>query len=50
LTGYGQEEDKEKSLSAGFHHHLVKPVDPASLIKMIAIEGTQQLERLSSLN
>jgi len=25
-------------------------VDPASLIKMIAIEGTQQLERLSSLN
>ena len=27
MTGYGQEEDKQRSRSAGFHHHLVKPVD-----------------------
>lgn len=27
LTGYGQESDRRKSQSAGFHHHLVKPVD-----------------------
>ena len=27
LTGYGQESDREKSHTAGFHHHLVKPVD-----------------------
>jgi two-component system CheB/CheR fusion protein len=27
LTGYGQEEDIERSRAAGFDHHLVKPVD-----------------------
>jgi PAS domain S-box-containing protein len=27
LTGYGQESDRSKSREAGFHHHLVKPVD-----------------------
>jgi two-component system CheB/CheR fusion protein len=26
LTGYGQEEDRQRSLAAGFDHHLVKPV------------------------
>ena len=27
LTGYGQTEDRERSKSAGFNHHLLKPVD-----------------------
>jgi PAS domain S-box-containing protein len=27
LTGYGQESDREEARQAGFHHHLVKPVD-----------------------
>jgi signal transduction histidine kinase/PleD family two-component response regulator len=27
LTGYGQEEDRRRSLAAGFNYHLVKPVD-----------------------
>ena len=27
LTGYGQESDRQKSRAAGFHAHLVKPVD-----------------------
>jgi PAS domain S-box-containing protein len=27
VTGYGQESDRQKSRAAGFHHHLVKPVD-----------------------
>ena len=26
LTGYGQASDKARSLAAGFHRHLVKPV------------------------
>lgn len=26
MTGYGQEEDRQRSRSAGFDHHLVKPV------------------------
>jgi PAS domain S-box-containing protein len=31
LTGYGQEEDRRRSFEAGFDHHLVKPVDLATL-------------------
>ncbi len=27
MTGYGQEEDRRRSWEAGFHHHLVKPVE-----------------------
>jgi CheY-like chemotaxis protein len=31
LTGWGQEEDRQRTKEAGFHNHLVKPVDPARL-------------------
>ena len=27
VTGYGQDSDRQRSAEAGFHHHLVKPVD-----------------------
>lgn len=27
LTGYGQSEDRARSIAAGFDPHLVKPVD-----------------------
>ena len=33
LTGWGQEEDRQKSREAGFDDHLVKPVDHAALIE-----------------
>jgi CheY-like chemotaxis protein len=36
LTGWGQDEDRRRSREAGFDHHLVKPVDPQALMKMIA--------------
>jgi CheY-like chemotaxis protein len=36
LTGWGQEEDKERSREAGFDFHLVKPVDPAALEKLLS--------------
>jgi signal transduction histidine kinase len=36
LTGWGQEEDKCRSKAAGFNFHMVKPVDPADLEKLIA--------------
>lgn len=35
LTGWGQEEDLRKSREAGFNHHLVKPVEPMVLFKML---------------
>ncbi|HQZ64332.1 MAG TPA: response regulator, partial [Planctomycetaceae bacterium] len=36
LTGWGQEEDRRRSQEAGFDHHLVKPVEPAALDKLLA--------------
>jgi PAS domain S-box-containing protein len=36
LTGWGQEEDKRRSLEAGFDHHLTKPVEAAVLEKLLA--------------
>jgi signal transduction histidine kinase/DNA-binding response OmpR family regulator len=36
LSGYGQPEDRRKTLDAGFDMHLVKPVDPARLSTAIA--------------
>ena len=41
LTGYGREEDKERSLASGFDHHLVKPVDPESLGDLIRRLGSE---------
>jgi CheY-like chemotaxis protein len=35
-TGWGQEEDRRRSLESGFDAHLVKPVDPESLFALIA--------------
>lgn len=34
LTGYGQREDRERSMAAGFDEHLVKPVTPETLEKI----------------
>jgi CheY-like chemotaxis protein len=36
VTGWGQEEDKRRSKEAGFDHHIVKPVDPGMLRKLLA--------------
>jgi PAS domain S-box-containing protein len=36
LTGYGHERDRVKSKAAGFHHHLVKPIEGEKLIRFLA--------------
>jgi len=36
LTGYGQEEDRRRSSSAGFDHHLVKPIDVDRLLELLS--------------
>jgi CheY-like chemotaxis protein len=36
LTGYGQPEDRQRALDSGFDVHLVKPVDLASLVRVMA--------------
>ncbi|MFT3922217.1 MAG: ATP-binding protein [Myxococcales bacterium] len=35
LTGYGSPEQKGKAFEAGFDHHLLKPVEPAMVRKLI---------------
>ena len=36
LTGWGQEEDRQRSLEAGFDAHLVKPLDHEALLTLLA--------------
>jgi CheY-like chemotaxis protein len=36
ITGWGQEEDRRQSEQSGFDLHLVKPVDPIALLKLLA--------------
>jgi len=39
LSGYGTEEDRRKSMYAGFDSHLVKPLDPSTLPAILAQAG-----------
>jgi CheY-like chemotaxis protein len=36
VTGWGQEDDRRRSREAEFDHHMVKPVDPDELMKLLA--------------
>ncbi|HWL73216.1 MAG TPA: ATP-binding protein, partial [Burkholderiaceae bacterium] len=35
VTGFGQEEDRQKARDAGFDHHMVKPIDASSLLETL---------------
>jgi CheY-like chemotaxis protein len=39
LTGWGQDGDKRRSREAGFDHHLVKPIEPEMLRKLLGTSG-----------
>ena len=36
VTGWGQEEDRQRSSEVGLNVHMVKPVEPAALEKLLA--------------
>jgi PAS domain S-box-containing protein len=36
VTGWGQEEDKQRAREAGFDHHLTKPVEPEAVLNLLA--------------
>ena len=42
LTGWGQPQDKQRALDAGFDAHLVKPADPSILMRVLARACTDQ--------
>jgi PAS domain S-box-containing protein len=35
FTGYGQDDDRRRVREAGFDHHLLKPLEPEALVKII---------------
>lgn len=37
LTGWGQDEDRKRSVAAGFDHHLVKPADIEQLRQLLMV-------------
>jgi CheY-like chemotaxis protein len=40
MTGYGQKQDRQRSLESGFDGHLVKPVPPDELFRVIESAGS----------
>ena len=39
MTGYGHEDDRKRSLESGFDGHLVKPVMPAEMLRLVDAEA-----------
>jgi CheY-like chemotaxis protein len=39
LTGYGGPRDLARSQAAGFHAHLLKPIDPNRLLNALEVSG-----------
>jgi CheY-like chemotaxis protein len=47
ITGWAQDEDRRRSKEAGFDWHLVKPVDPQALLRLLGelTRGRRPVER-----
>jgi PAS domain S-box-containing protein len=45
MTGWGQDQDKQRAMEAGFDFHLTKPVDPEVLERLLA-DPSAQLEAI----
>jgi len=39
LTGWGAEDDRDRTRSAGFDHHLTKPADPLAIDAVLLAAG-----------
>jgi signal transduction histidine kinase/ActR/RegA family two-component response regulator len=38
MTGYGQDADRQRSCAAGIDHHLVKPLEPRDVRRILSVE------------
>jgi CheY-like chemotaxis protein len=45
VTGWGQNEDRQRAHDAGFDCHMVKPIDPESLTTTLAGLSAQRANR-----
>lgn len=49
VTGWGQEEDRQRSSEVGLNMHMVKPVEPSALEKLLSeLKRNREIERRSS--
>ena len=48
MSGYGMNADRERSLAAGYRHHLVKPMDLEQLEDMLAEAARERAASTSS--
>jgi CheY-like chemotaxis protein len=44
MTGYGQDDDRRRSQEAGFNYHLVKPVDPNEIRRLLVAKPTPPVQ------
>jgi CheY-like chemotaxis protein len=44
-TGWGQREDIDRALGSGFDFHLVKPVDPNAVLRLLTQNRPAQAQR-----
>ena len=44
ITGYGQAEDRERAIAAGFDAHLVKPIDLEQLAELLSAGDSRSIE------
>jgi CheY-like chemotaxis protein len=45
LTAYSREEDRDRSLAAGFQMHLAKPIAPDALVAAVALLAGRPLAK-----
>jgi CheY-like chemotaxis protein len=45
MSGFGQSTDRQRSLAVGYRHHLVKPVEPNQLEKLLDEAAHELLPR-----
>ncbi len=43
-TGYGRDSDRQRSKEAGFDYHLVKPIEPEALQKLLTLTAQERAE------
>ena len=42
LTGYGQDQDRQRAIEAGFDRHITKPVSPRDLVELVKTCAAQK--------